>query len=141
MQTVSPAELYDAIVAASSQDFTQVQASSQRLKQLVDTFGAYDTLQEIAARRDIDLAVRKQAIIQFKNAVINHWRSKKCVLGLFSRRFLHDFFRLLSDDHRNRIRQRCLSFVDEDVEMASPAKPAIFSKIYRILRLHSAMNL
>jgi hypothetical protein len=92
MQTVSPAELYDAIVAASSQDFTQVQASSQRLKQLVDTFGAYDTLQEIAARRDINLAVRKQAIIQFKNVVINHWRSKKCVLGIFSRRFLHDFF-------------------------------------------------
>lgn len=80
MQTVSPAELYDVIVAVSSQDFSQVQASSQRLKQLVDTFGAYDALQEIAARRDIHLAVRKQAIIQFKNVVINHWRSKKYVL-------------------------------------------------------------
>lgn len=77
VQSVSPAELYEVIIKASSQDFAQVQAASQRLKQLLDMFGAYDALQEIAARRELQLAVRQQAIIQFKNAVTSHWRSRK----------------------------------------------------------------
>ena len=77
VQTVSPAELYETIVGASSQDVTQVQASSQRLKQMLETFGAYDALQEIAARPDVPLIIRKQAIIQFKNVVVHHWRSRK----------------------------------------------------------------
>jgi len=81
--TVSPAELYEVIVGASSQDFSQVQASSHRLKQLLDMLGAYNALHEIAARRDVPLPVRQQAIIQFKNAVLNHWRSRRCVFVSF----------------------------------------------------------
>jgi hypothetical protein len=79
LASVSPAELYQVIVGASSQDFNQVQASTQRLKQLLDMLGAYDALHEIAARRDIPLPVRQQAIIQFKNAVLNHWRSRRWI--------------------------------------------------------------
>ena len=76
--SVSPAELYQVVVGASSQDFNHVQVSCQRLKQLLDMLGAYDALHKIAARRDIPLPVRQQAIIQFKNAVLNHWRSRRC---------------------------------------------------------------
>jgi len=77
VQTVSPAELYQVIVAASSQDISQVQASSQRLKQMLDMFGAYDALQEISARKELPLNIRQLAIIQFKNVVVHHWRSRK----------------------------------------------------------------
>lgn len=77
---VSPAELYEVIVAACSQDYSQVQASSQLLKQMLEMFGSYDSLQDIAARPDTPLPIRQQAIIQFKNAVVHHWRSRKCAL-------------------------------------------------------------
>lgn len=77
VQSVSPAELYEAIVGASSQNVSQVQASSQRLKQMLEMFGAYDALQDIAARPSVPLVIRKQAIIQFKNVVVHHWRSRK----------------------------------------------------------------
>lgn len=78
---VSPAELYEVIVAACSQNYSQIQASSQRLKQLLEMFGTYDALQDIAARPNIPLPVRQQAIIQFKNTVVYHWRSRKCVFN------------------------------------------------------------
>ena len=78
--TVSPAELYEVIVAACSQDYSQIQASSQRLKQMLEMFGTYDSLQDIATRPNTPLPIRQQAIIQFKNAVVHHWRSRKYVL-------------------------------------------------------------
>lgn len=84
---VSPAELYEVIVAACSQNYSQVQASSQRLKQMLDMFGTYDSLQDIATRPNTPLPIRQQAIIQFKNAVVHHWRSRKCVLNI-ERRYL-----------------------------------------------------
>jgi hypothetical protein len=77
VESVSPAELYEVIVGACSQDISRVQASSKRLKEMVDMFGTYDALQEIASRKDFPLSVRQQAIIQFKNTVVNHWRSRK----------------------------------------------------------------
>ncbi|PPQ83268.1 hypothetical protein CVT25_004007 [Psilocybe cyanescens] len=80
VQSVSPTELYEIIVGASSQDVSQIQASSQRLKQMLDMFGAFDALQEIAARTTIPLAIRQQAMIQLKNTVTQHWRSRKCVV-------------------------------------------------------------
>lgn len=121
LASVSPTELYEVIVGASSQDFGQVRASSQRLKQLLDKLGAYNALHEIAARRDIPLPVRQQAIIQFKNAVPNHWRSRRCafvslVVGYW---LLYIICRLLTDEHRGFIRQRCLSFIDEADDTAS----------------------
>ncbi|PPR07214.1 hypothetical protein CVT26_012647 [Gymnopilus dilepis] len=116
VQTVSPAELYETIVGASSQDVTQVQASSQRLKQMLETFGAYDALQEIAARPDVPLIIRKQAIIQFKNVVVHHWRSRK----------------LLSDEHRIRIRQRCFVFVDEEDDTIADCNEIVMTKLARL---------
>ena len=82
---VSPAELYEVIVAACSQNYSHMQASSQRLKQMLEMFGTFDALQDIAARPNTLLAIRQQAIIQFKNAVVHHWRSRKCVLNLEGR--------------------------------------------------------
>ena len=76
-QIVSPEELYQVIVGATSQDIKQIQASNQRLKEMLDMFGAYDALQEIATQITLPLSIRQQAIIQFKNVVIHHWRSKK----------------------------------------------------------------
>lgn len=77
VQHVSPTELYDVMTAASSQDPSKVQASSIRLKQMLDMFGTFDALHEIAAQRTVPLAIRQQSIIQFKNAALNHWRSRK----------------------------------------------------------------
>ena len=79
---VSPAELYEVIVAACSQNLSQIQASGHRLKQMLEMFGTFDALQDIAARPNTPLPIRVQAVIQFKNTVVNHWRSRKCVLKL-----------------------------------------------------------
>ncbi|KAF8165214.1 armadillo-type protein [Crassisporium funariophilum] len=121
IQTVSPAELYQVILGASSQDFPQVQASGQRLKQMLEMFGSYDALQEIAARRTEPLSIRQQAMIQFKNVVVHHWRSRK----------------LLSDEHRIRIRQRCLSFVDEEDETIADCNEIVVSRLARTDYPHS----
>lgn len=79
VENVSPAELYDIVTGASSQDPARVQACSKRLKQMLDMFGTFDGLHEIAAQRTVPLPVRQQAIIQFKNAALNHWKSRKSV--------------------------------------------------------------
>ncbi|RDB22808.1 Importin-11 [Hypsizygus marmoreus] len=115
VEHVSPTELYDVMAAASSQDPTQVQASSKRLKQMLDMFGTFDALHEIAAQRAVPLVVRQQSIIQFKNAALNHWKSRK----------------VLSDEQRIRIRNRCLTFLDEEDETISHCNEVIVSKISR----------
>lgn len=79
-EIVDPQELYRVITQASSQNPVQVQASSKRVKELLDYFGTFDGLHEIAATRSVPLPVRQQSIIQFKNSALNHWRSRKCVL-------------------------------------------------------------
>jgi len=80
LESVSPAELYNVITAAASQDFVQVQASTSRLKEMLDLSGAYDALHEIAAEKSIPLQVRQQSIIQFKNVALTHWRSRKSAI-------------------------------------------------------------
>ncbi|KAG5650758.1 hypothetical protein H0H81_011149 [Sphagnurus paluster] len=100
VEHVSPTDLYDVMTAASSQDPSQLQASSKRLKQMLDMFGTYDALHEIAAQRTVPLPVRQQAIIQFKNAAVSHWKSRK----------------VLNDEHRIRIRHRSLTLLDEEDE-------------------------
>lgn len=77
VQSISPTELLDVVSGAASQDPSRVTSSSTRLKELLEVFGAFDLLHEIAAQKDLPLAVRQQAIIQFKNRALNHWRSRK----------------------------------------------------------------
>ena len=77
VQAVSPEELYQVIVDASSQDVSRIKASSERLQAMLQMFGSYDSLQEIASRTTYPLPIRQQAMIQFKNAVLGYWRSRK----------------------------------------------------------------
>jgi hypothetical protein len=79
LPNVDPQELFHVICGAATQDPARVRASSDRLKQLVDNyFGTYDTLLEIASQPTIELAVRQQCIIQFKNKALAYWKSRKC---------------------------------------------------------------
>ncbi|KAJ7590824.1 armadillo-type protein [Mycena floridula] len=114
VQHASPDEVFEVIKGASSQDPAQIQASTARLKDLVAMPGAYDALQAIAAQRTLPLPIRQQAIIQFKNQ-LSHWRSRK----------------LLSDDHRVKIRARCQTFLDEEDETIADCNVIIVSKIAR----------
>jgi hypothetical protein len=77
LERVSPAELYNVITAASSQDPSRVQAATTRLKEMLLLGGTYDALQDIAAQKPLSLAIRQQSIIQFKNVVTSHWKSRK----------------------------------------------------------------
>ncbi|TFK55905.1 ARM repeat-containing protein [Heliocybe sulcata] len=115
IQNVDPQELYDVICGASSQDPALMERSSFRLKSMLDYFGAFDALQEIAAQKSVPLPVRQQSIIQFKNAALSNWRSR----------------RLVSDEHRVRIRQRCLSFLEEPDDMIAECNEIIVAKIAR----------
>lgn len=76
-ETVNPEELFNVISGAASQDPARLQASSKRLKELLDMSGTFDGLSEIASQRALPLAVRQQSIIQFKNSALSHWRSRK----------------------------------------------------------------
>lgn len=77
VQTASADEVYQVMTGAASQDPAVFQASSTRLKEMLDMFGTYDALHEIAAQRAVPLQIRQQSIIQFKNAALSHWRSRK----------------------------------------------------------------
>jgi hypothetical protein len=76
-ETVDLEELFNVISAAASQDPAQVRASSERLKEMLEMSGTFDGLSNIASQRAVPLAVRQQSIIQFKNAALSHWRSRK----------------------------------------------------------------
>ncbi|KAG6911227.1 hypothetical protein DXG01_003094 [Tephrocybe rancida] len=115
VEHVSRQELYDVMTAASSQDPSQMQASSKRLKQMLDMFGTYDALHEIATQRSFPLAIRQQALIQFKNAALGHWKSRK----------------VLNDEHRVRIRNGCLTLLDEEDEAITHLNQIIVAKIAR----------
>jgi hypothetical protein len=82
LESVSTQELYDVMCNAASQDPARVQASANRLKQMLELFGTFDSLQEIAVQKPVQLHVRQQSIIQFKNAVLNHWRSRRYTRAL-----------------------------------------------------------
>ncbi|KAJ7129521.1 armadillo-type protein [Mycena epipterygia] len=115
VQTVSADEVYQVMTGAASQDPALFQASSARLKEMLDMFGIYDALHEIAAQRAVTLQIRQQSIIQFKNSALSHWRSRK----------------VLSDDQRMRIRARCFTFLDEEDELIAECNEVIVSKIAR----------
>ena len=79
LESVSTAELYNVLTAASSQDLSRVQAATTRLKEMLLLGGTYDALQEIAAQKSLPLPIRQQSMIQFKNVVTIHWKSRKSV--------------------------------------------------------------
>lgn len=70
-------ELFQVICNAASQDPAKMKASTDRLKALLEMPGCFDALSEIADKRDVPLEVRQQSIIQLKNAVGQHWRSRR----------------------------------------------------------------
>jgi hypothetical protein len=82
-ENVSPQDVYVAMCAAASQDPAQVEQASARLIVLLEKFGTYDALQEIAATKSVALPVRQASMIQFKNAVLSHWKSRKYVRFVF----------------------------------------------------------
>ena len=75
--TYTPEELYNVVAGSASQDPVQMQAAAERLKILLQASGALDTLHEIAATKTVAVAVRQQAIIQFKNTALLHWRARR----------------------------------------------------------------
>ncbi|KAJ7765016.1 armadillo-type protein [Mycena maculata] len=116
VQSVSADEVYQVMTGAASQDPALFQASAARLKELLEMFGTYDALHEIAAQKAVPLVIRQQSIIQFKNAASSHWRSRK----------------VLSDEHRIRIRTRCFTFLDEEDDTIAECNEVIVSKIARV---------
>ncbi|KAF7332027.1 Importin N-terminal domain-containing protein [Mycena kentingensis (nom. inval.)] len=115
-ETVSTQEVFHVLQGCSSQDPALVQTSSSRLKELLNVFGIYDALHEIAGQKAAPLHIRQQAIIQFKNTAASHWRSRK----------------VLSDEQRIRIRTRCFTFLDEEDETIADCNQFIVAKIARI---------
>ncbi|KAG7449051.1 ARM repeat-containing protein [Guyanagaster necrorhizus] len=112
---VSPAELYEVLVGATSQDPALLRESDKRLKQMMGLFGAFDALHDIASQKALPVPVRKQAIIQFKNEALKSWRSRK----------------VQNDQHRQRIRNRCLTFLDDEDETIAIFNNVIASKLAR----------
>ncbi|KAF7355443.1 Importin N-terminal domain-containing protein [Mycena sanguinolenta] len=115
IQTVSAEEVYQVMTGAASQDPALFQASSARFKEMLDMYGIYDALHGIAAEKTVPLQIRQQSIIQFKNAALPHWRSRK----------------VLSDEHRMRIRERCFTFLDEQDDTIAECNEVIVAKIAR----------
>ena len=77
VETVNPAELYEVITGACSSDQARITASGKRLKEMLEMFGTFDALHNIASQRNQPLPIRQQAIIQFKLAALSHWKSRK----------------------------------------------------------------
>ncbi|TBU32713.1 ARM repeat-containing protein [Dichomitus squalens] len=115
-QPVSPEELYNVVCGAASQNPSEVQVSTDRLKDLLERPGAYDILHEIAAQKTVPLQVRQQAMIQFKNATSGHWRSRKN----------------FPPEIKDRIRARTLSFLDETDDIIAECNALVVAKIARM---------
>ncbi|KII94850.1 hypothetical protein PLICRDRAFT_47858 [Plicaturopsis crispa FD-325 SS-3] len=115
LETVSPNELYDVVCGTASQDYTVMQKSSERLKQMCDMLGTYDGLHAIAAERTVPLAVRTQSIIQFKNVALSHWRVRK----------------YLTDEQKATIRARCMTFLEEEDDTIARYNELIVAKLAR----------
>jgi hypothetical protein len=119
IQHASIQEVYAAVTGALSQNPKEMSASTARLKNLIDQPGTLDLLQQIAAQKTAPLQIRQLSIIQVKNVVSTLWRSRRLVglvLRLSSscpkRGFLH--VRLVLDEQRSAIRNRCLTLLEEE---------------------------
>ncbi|KIY74164.1 ARM repeat-containing protein [Cylindrobasidium torrendii FP15055 ss-10] len=115
LQAIDAQELYQTLVAATSQDPQAIRQSGDRLKELLGHFGAFDALQSIAAERSVPLPVRQQAIIQFKNTALNSWRNR----------------RLQNEEHKAAVRARCLGFIEEPDQTIADCNQVIVARIAR----------
>ncbi|KAL5527437.1 hypothetical protein ACEPAG_6228 [Sanghuangporus baumii] len=113
---VAPDELYAVVVGAASQDPALVTVSATRLKEMLDMHGTFNCLSAIAAQRDLPLNVRRQAIIQFKNNALGHWRAR----------------RLTSDSQKAEIRGRCLTLLDESDDLIADCNKFSIAKMARV---------
>ena len=120
IQHASIQEVYAAVAGAASQNPKEMSTSAARLKNLMDQPGTLDLLQQIAAQRTAPLQIRQLSIIQVKNVVSTLWRSRRSVslvrclrcctctnLGVL-------YARLVLDDQRPAIRNRCLRLLEEE---------------------------
>ncbi|KAI0307271.1 ARM repeat-containing protein [Multifurca ochricompacta] len=114
-QHASLQEVYAAVVGAVSQNPKEMSASAARLKDLIDQPGTLALLQQIAAQKTAPLHIRQLSIIQVKNVVSTHWRSR----------------RLVPDDQRPNIRDRCLTLLDEEDDVIGKSNEVIIAKIAR----------
>ena len=136
---VNPEEVYNVICAATSQDFVQIKASSDRLKELLEMTGTFDALSAIAAQRSLPLQVRQQSIIQLKNSSMGHWRTKRYVIELCcSLSFLKGHrSRLLTNEQRVSIRRRCIELLNEPDDVVSLSlQSELFAALANILMLY-----
>ena len=144
-ENISSEELYNVVCGAASQDPAQLQTSSKRLKELLDSPGALDILHQIATQRDVPLAVRQQSIIQFRNGINNHWRSRKCVIYRlwYASPWRRFFDRLLSDEQRSQIKLRSLTLLDEPDDMVGIrlVKSTRFKLMWMYSRFQNTMYL
>ena len=120
IQHASIQEVYAAVAGAASQNPKEMSASAARLKDLMDQPGTLDLLQQIAAQKTAPLHIRQLSIIQLKNVVSTLWRSRRSVnlvLYLLVALVQNCGFtpvRLVLDDQRPAIRNRCLTLLDEE---------------------------
>ncbi|THH15375.1 hypothetical protein EW146_g5093 [Bondarzewia mesenterica] len=126
LQHVSPQELYNALCGAASQNPAEMQASSERLKELLELCGSCNALQEIASQKTVLLPVRQLSIIQFKNRISNRWRSRRPSLptdlvSLINSKLEMRYTSSLSDPHSTLVLHRALrvlyAFVKEFSQM------------------------
>ncbi|KAH9062811.1 ARM repeat-containing protein [Lactarius vividus] len=108
-------QVYAVVSGAASQNPKEMSASAARLKELVAQPGTLDLLQQIAAQETAPLHIRQLSIIQVKNVVSTHWRSR----------------RLVPDEQRPTIRDRCLALLDEEDDVIGKSNEVIIAKIAR----------
>ncbi|KAH9966059.1 ARM repeat-containing protein [Russula dissimulans] len=108
-------DVYAAVAGAVSQNPKEMSASAARLKDLMEQPGTLDLLQQIAAQKTAPLHIRQLSIIQVKNVVSTLWRSR----------------RLVPDEQRPAIRDRCLSLLDEEDDVIGKSNEVIIAKIAR----------
>lgn len=135
VQHASIQEVYAAVAGAASQNLKEMSTSAARLKDLMDRPGTLDLLQQIAAQSSAPLQIRQLSIIQVKNVVSTLWRSRRSVgivlcircgtcpkLGVL-------YARLVLDDQRQAIRNRCLTLLGEEDDVVSyvPSIPRLDS--------------
>jgi hypothetical protein len=119
IQHASLQEVYAAVAGAASQNPKEMSTSAARLKDLMDQPGTLDLLQQIAAQRTAPLQIRQLSIIQVKNVVSTLWRSRRSV-GMCDvffgtcPKFGVLYARLVLDDQRPAIRNRCLTLLEEE---------------------------
>ena len=120
VQHASIQEVYAAVAGAASQNPKEMSTSAARLKDLMDQPGTLDLLQQTAAQRKAPLQIRQLSIIQVKNVVSTLWRSRRSVglvpcLRYGTRPKLGVLYaRLVLDDQRQAIRNRCLTLLEEE---------------------------